>query len=154
MTRAEIEKMGGIAIEEGPGPAAPAVPANNAGINAPVVRDNPYAMPTTPNPLSNERNYIPPVTRAEGSPPEGEKPLKDRVVGWMRDTEKAVSKPLGLMEIRNYATNRPKELGLKGEEGGDADAMRHLLLAREMRTKFPRTAGGMLWAHEAVFSNP
>ena len=35
-------------------------PANNAGINAPVVRDNPYAMPTDP------------VPRAEGSPETGE----------------------------------------------------------------------------------
>ena len=154
-------------------PAAPAPapfnPANNAGINAPVVRDNPYAMPTDP------------VPRAEGSPETGETgaaygnpamlaagekmrarkaqevtsgPLKDQVIGLMRKTEKAISKPLGLMEIRSYAMNRPKELGLEGEIGGEADAMRHLLLAREMRTKFPNTAAGMLWAHEAAFSNP
>jgi len=118
------------------------VPTNFSDIAAPVVRNNPYAMPGAP------------VARAEGSPPEGEKPLKDRVAGWMRDTEKTVSKPLGLMEIRSYATNRPKELGLKGEIGGEADAMRHLLLARELRTKFPNTAAGMLWAHEAIPSNP
>jgi len=95
-----------------------------------------------------------PVARAEGSPEEGEKPLKDKIAGWVRETEKTVSKPLGLMEIRSYASNRPKELGLKGEVGGGADAMRHLLLARELRTKYPNTAGGMLWAHEAIASNP
>ena len=99
-------------------------------------------------------NDKPPVPRAEGSPPVGEKSLRDRVGSAYRGAEKAVSAPLGITELRNYASNRPKEIGLKGEIGGQADAMRHLLLARELRTKFPTAAGAMLWAHEAIPSNP
>ena len=192
-------------------------PTRQPGINAPVVRNNPYAMPAppaapakpnpfepggefhipeevrntpytmpkntpvqamlpkrpptpaTPPPSSQptptpvvDTGLVPPppqptpwiVNRADGSPPTGEKSLKDKIGSVYRGAEKTVSSPLGISELRDYASNRPKEIGLKGEIGGQADAMRHLLLARELRTKYPNAAAAMLWAHEAIPSNP
>ena len=150
-----------------------------ASVQTATIPDGPVANPKGPtanwsrpatfqNPANvlvptHRPDIMAPIVRAEGSPETGETgavsgnsamkaevPYKDQIAGWLRKTESVLSSPLGLVEVRDYASNRPKELGLKGELGGEADAMRHLLLSRELHTKYPNAAGPLLWVHEKV----
>jgi hypothetical protein len=57
---------------------------------------------------------------------------------------------LGVSNTTSYAQSRPGELGLHGDEGGEADTMRHLLLSAELHRKHPLLAEPLLYGHEAL----
>lgn len=59
---------------------------------------------------------------------------------------------LNLSDTYKYATKRPLELGLEGDHRGQADALRHILLAAELQRTHPYLAAPLLYGHE-FFTN-
>ena len=65
-------------------------------------------------------------------------------------TEKSIAGMLGISDVLDYASRRPRELGFEKETGGQADALRHLLLAGELQRTSPVLGPLLLWGHEHV----
>lgn len=78
----------------------------------------------------------------------------DRGTDWIHhglaSAQEGLGGLLGIGDAMRYASKRPRQLGYEDERAGSGDALRHLLLAAELRRTHPWLATPLLYGHEAI----